>query len=151
MSDVEEARRRLREWAYFFRDRATKNRTWSAEGAWRSPQCWEAEKPRPAYDLRSAVATLQILKTQIPKPNFRALTWRYCYPFLPLGIPLRSLSRRLGHRVNLKEYEELILFGEYRLAVALYNQMTTEYSAQPSGRGRRAFTVQERAGLPFPA
>lgn len=34
-------------------------------------------------------------------------------------IPLRSLSRRLGYKVALREYEELVSIGEYRLAVLI--------------------------------
>lgn len=141
MADVEEARSRLREWAYYFRDRPTKGKAGSAEGNWRSPQVWEAQKPKPVVSLLRAIETQGLLK-QLPTPNHRALAWRFAYPWLPLSIPLRHLSRRLGHRVNLKEYDELVQIGEYRLAVLIDTQQEVLYSPPPlAGAARRVFTV----------
>lgn len=140
MTDLDEVRTRLREWAYFFRDRARKGHAGSAEGNWRSPQVWESPKPRPVHDPRRAAHTQDLLQ-RLPTPNHRALCWRYAYPWLPLGIPLRSLSRRLGYRVNLKQYDELVVLGEYRMAALLDSGIETLYSPPPlAGRGR-VFTV----------
>ena len=140
MSDVEEARNRLREWAYYFRDRPIKGKAGSAEGNWRSPQVWEAQKPKPVVSLLRAIETQGYLQ-QLPKPNFRALTFRYCWPWLPVGIPLRHLTRRVGYRVNLRTYEELVTIGEYRLASLLYKAPEVAYSPPPSTGARRVFTV----------
>src|SRR5262245_54781340 len=122
-ADIDEARARLREWAHFFRDVARRSRSFSAEGAWRSPQVWEAQKPKPAYDPKRALTTWLLLREvdtppgpQGKCPYYRALTWRYCYPWLPVGIPLRSLSRRLGYKINLRTYDELVYVGEIRLS-----------------------------------
>jgi len=141
--DLEHARERLREWAWFFRDRARKSMCGSAEKAWRSPQCWEAPAPRPAFSQLRAIET-QALLQRIPVPNHRALCWRYAYPFLPLGIPLRNLSRRLGYRVSLRQYEELVAIGEYRLTALLNG----DSSAAPL---HATFTTgtQRRAGMPL--
>lgn len=117
-ADIEEARYCLREWAYYFRDRRRRLRTGSAEGAWRSPQCWYPVAPKPDYSLLRAIQTWSILRG-LPVMNYRALTWRFCYPQLPLGIPLRALSRRAGYRINQREYENLVTLGEIRVAVAL--------------------------------
>lgn len=141
MSDVEEARARLREWAYYFRDRPTKGKAGSAEGNWRSPQVWEAQKPKPVVSLLRAIETQGLLQ-ELPKPNHRALAWRYCYPWLPLGIPLRSLSRRLGYRITLRVYDDLVTLGEYRLAALLDRRESVVYSPPPlAGAARRVFTV----------
>lgn len=140
MSDVEEARNRLREWAYYFRDRPIKGKAGSAEGNWRSPQVWDPPNPKPVVSLLRAIETQGYLQ-QLPTPNHRALSWRYAYPWLPLGIPLRSLSRRLGYRVNLRTYEELVTIGEYRLASLLYKSPEDAYSPPPSTGARRVFTV----------
>jgi hypothetical protein len=86
---------------------------------WRSPQCWDAPQPKPAHDFRRAVQTHDLLRDHVPVPNVRALTYRYCWPWLPLGIPLRHLTRRLGYRIGPREYEQLVAIGEYRIAVLL--------------------------------
>jgi len=119
--DLEEARARLREWAYVYRDRAKRGKAASAEGRWRSPQVWETQKPRPLVVERQADATQEILQT-IPVPNYRAITFRYCWPWLPLGIALRHLKRRLGYAVTLRDYEHLVILGEYAVAHALEAQ-----------------------------
>ncbi len=116
--DLEHTRERLREWARYFRDRARKGEAGSAERLWRSPQCWEAPAPRPVLDVQRAIRT-QLLLQQLPHQYHRALGWRYTVPWLPLGIPLRALSRRLGYRVSPREYDELVAIGEHRLAVLL--------------------------------
>lgn len=121
MIDLEEARGRLREWAYVFRDRRTKGQAGSAEGMWRSPQVWDPPAPRATIQERQAYATHEVLRA-IPVPSYRVLTWRYCAPWVPVAIPLRHLSRRLGYRVTLKDYEELILLGEYAVAAKLEEQ-----------------------------
>ncbi len=140
MVDLDEARERLREWAYFFRDRARKGRAFSAEGNWRSPQVWDPPKPRPAHDQRRAIRTQEILQG-IPKPNYRAVTYRYCWPWLPIGIPLRHLRRRLGYTVTLREYEHLVLLGEYAVADALSKIPDLVYSPPPSSGARRVATL----------
>ena len=121
MIDLDEARGRLREWAFVFRDRRAKGRTKSAEGAWRSPQIWDPPRPRATVIERHAYATNEILRA-IPVEQYRALTWRFCYPWLPVAIALRALSRRLDYRVTLRDYQHLIVVGEYSVAHALEAQ-----------------------------
>lgn len=116
--DLENARERLREWARVYRDTRKRGQAGSAESKYLSPQCWEAPEPRAPLDVRRAHATHALLK-QLPSPNFRALTFRYCWPWLPVAIPLRHLSRRLGYRINLTVYDDLIAIGEHRLAVVI--------------------------------
>lgn len=116
--DLDETRRRLRGWACHYRDRARQGSAGSAERKWLSPQCWESPQPRPVFPFLEAVETQRLLQ-QLPTPNFRALTFRYCWPWLPVGIPLRHLSRRLGYRVTLKIYDELVRIGEHRLAAII--------------------------------
>lgn len=140
MVDLDEARERLREWAYFFRDRARKGRAFSAEGNWRSPQVWDPPKPRPAHDPKRASATWGLLR-EIPVPQYRALTFRYCWPWLPIAIPIRHLSRRLDYRVNQKDYEHLVLLGEYAVAAALSTNADLVYSPPPSSGARRVVTL----------
>lgn len=141
MSDVEEARNRLREWAYYFRDRPINGKAGSAEGNWRSPQIWDPPNPRPVVSLLRAIETQGLLQ-ELPTPNHRALAWRYAYPWLPLGIPLRSLSRRLGYRITLRVYEDLVTLGEYRLAALIDTRAGMAYSPPPlAGAARRVFTV----------
>lgn len=140
MADVEEARARLREWAYYYRDRPIKGKAGSAEGNWRSPQIWEAQKPKPVVSLLRAIETQGLLQ-ELPIPNHRALCWRFCYPWIPLGVPLRHLSRRLGYRVNLKEYDFLVERGEYRLALLIDTRAEVLYSPPPSSGARRVVTL----------
>lgn len=157
--DLDEARYRLREWAYYHRDRARKHKAGSAEGNWRSPQIWYPEEPKPGYDQLQAIKTHEILKdrNRIPTLQYRALTWRYCYPFVPIHIALRWLSRRTNtfpggpiRRVNLKEYQELVTIGEMRFAAALfYTQEEKGYSPTPSGHSRAI--TQSREALAFAA
>jgi len=117
-ADVEEARHRLREWAFYFRDQLRRSSCGSLERNWRSPQCWTVAEPKPDYDFLTAVATHAVLQS-IETANFRALTWRYCYPRLALGIPLRMLSKRLGYRLTLRDFDELVAIGEHRVAAKL--------------------------------
>lgn len=151
--DLDETRRLLREWAAFFRDRPKRWRTFSAEGNWRSPQIWEPQQPRPDFHELRALETWWHLRA-IPTPYYRALTWRYCYPWLPIGIPLRALKRRLGYTITLKEYDQLVQNGEYALAVRLYNESNATYSA-PAPRAQtgyvRAKTQADGIGLFVPS
>lgn len=121
MIDLDEARGRLREWAYVFRDRRAKGRTKSAEGGWRSPQIWDPPRPRATIIERHAYATNEILRA-IPVEQYRALTWRFCYPYTPVAVALRALSRRLDYRVTLRDYQHLIVLGEYAVAAKLEEQ-----------------------------
>ncbi len=144
MLDLEEARDRLREWAFYFRDVRRKGKAGSAEGNWRSPQVWETPKPRPAFDLRRALHTWELIRA-LPSPGYRVLTARYCYPFVPIHLTLRLLSRRVHpfthKRITLKEYEELVAIAEHRLAAALYNEEVLTYSPRPTSGASRAITV----------
>lgn len=117
-----------------------RGRAFSAEGNSRSPQVWDPPKPRPAHDPRRASATWGLLRA-IPTAQYRAITWRYCFPWLPVAIPLRSLSRRLDYRVTLREYEHLVLLGEYAVAAALSENADLVYSPPPSSGARRVVTL----------
>ena len=139
-ADLDETRLMLREWAWYFRDRHRTSRTFSAEGNWRSPQVWQSPPPRPDYEPRRAMRTWDLLRSidhppaPIGKaPYYRALTWRYCYPTLAVGIPLRALGRRLGYKVNLRAFDDLVSIGEFRLAHALYIDRVSGYTPHSSG------------------
>jgi hypothetical protein len=144
MVDVEHARERLREWAWFHRDRPRKGQAGSAERFWRSPQCWEAPQPRPAFSLLRAIETQGLLQ-RLPVPNHRALCFRYAYPFLPIGIPLRHLSRRLGYRVNAQVYADLVAIGEHRLAVLIETSPHQPAVLRPGASARVAAVAPARA------
>jgi hypothetical protein len=131
-ADLDEARERLKEWACHYRDRARQGIAGSAEGSWRSPQIWEAPRPRPVADFRRAVETHALLRDRVPTPNFRALTFRYCWPWLPVGIALMHLTRRVGYCVTMRIYEDLLAIGEHRLAAAI----DVEEEKQPARGGR---------------
>jgi hypothetical protein len=134
-TDLETVRERLREWARYFRDRAKQGQSGSAEGLWRSPQVWESPNPRPVLDVQRAIRT-QLLLQQLPHQYHRALSWRFVAPCLPVGIALRHLSRRLGPRIGPKEYDELVVLGEYRLAALIDREIEKKPAARRSPLGR---------------
>jgi hypothetical protein len=86
------------------------------ERHWRSPQHWDPPEPRPAYDFRQALRTHIILRDHVPVMSFRSITWRYCAGHLPPFIALRSLSRHAGFRVSLQAFQDMVYFGEVRVA-----------------------------------
>jgi len=129
LTDLETTRELLREWGWWAKDRRRRLRTGSAEGNWRSPQVWHPVEPRPAYSLLRAIKTWHMLR-RLPTMNYRALTWRYCYPHVQVHIALRALSRRAGYRVNQRSYEDLVKLGEYKLAYLLEKETERVYSDQ---------------------
>jgi len=138
-ADVEEARERLREWAYYFKDKRHRIRAGSAEGAWRSPQIWDPPEARPVRYLVRALHTWSILLA-IPRLQYRALTFWYAHPEQQLFVVLRTLSRYAGHRVTKKEFTELVQIGEFRVQFLLYNPENIGYKqgqfGLASGLGR---------------
>lgn len=162
---IEETRFRLREWGALYRDSPERIRTGSAEGNWRSPQVWNPIKPRQPYDEIRARETWAVLQ-QIdppgreevrPAPLYRALTWRYCYSFLPQGIALRALRRRLGYRVSPRDFDDLVAAGENAVLERLYPSAGVGYSARQFAYtgARRETPVQHGAPslspLPYPS
>jgi hypothetical protein len=145
MVDVEHARERLREWAAYFKDRHRQGSAGSAERRWRSPQIWYPPEPRPAHDFRRAVRTHELLRDHVPKMNFRAVTWKYCFGSAPVHIALRSLSRHANYRVTLAVYQDLTYFAECRLAVLIETGPHPTASLRPGAAARVAAVAPARA------
>ena len=122
MPDVDE---RLREWAYFFRDRRRFDSCRSIEHRFRrvfgegDPDGWgDLEKPapdnRPKPQLLRAIETHEALMT-LPKTQKWAITYAFCYPGLPRGLVLRCMRKWTGRPVTWRIYVEQIEIGRFRV------------------------------------
>ena len=123
--DLSEIDERLREWAFFFRDRRRLESCRSIEHRFKphsddfASEGWgdmEAPPPerKPMYILARAVQTHEALM-QLPKMQKWAITYHYCYPTLPKGLVLRVLRKWIGKPVTWKLYLEQVEVGRFRV------------------------------------
>src|SRR5687768_13481450 len=121
--DLPEIEERLREWAFYFRDRRKLESCRSIEHRYRrmpgEDDGWgdedAAPAPRPNFILLRAFQTHEAVM-QLSKVQKWSLTYAYCYPHLPKGMVLRCLKKWAGRQMTWKVFLEQIEIGRYRVA-----------------------------------
>jgi len=125
LSEIEE---RLREWAFFMRDRRRLERCRSIEHRYRptsedfAREGWgdpdAAPSTKPAFFLNRALQTHEAVM-KLPRIQKWTITYAYCYPHLPKGMVLRCVKKWVGKPVTWKLYCEQLEIGRYRVAAIL--------------------------------
>ena len=117
---------RLKEWAWWFRDRRSSDRCRSIESRYRrssedaDPDGWgdieTSPKTQPArsYNVLRAEKTEDSIR-QLERIYRWALTYAYCYPYLPRHVTLRCMKKYAGRRLNWGKYTEVLEIGVMRL------------------------------------
>ena len=123
--DVEE---RLREWAYFFKDRRRREHCFSIEHRYRptsedfAREGWgdpdAAPTAKPNFFLSRALQTHEAVM-QLQKVQKWSITYAYCYPSLPRGLVLRCMKKWTGRPVTWKVFIEQVEIGKYRVSAVL--------------------------------
>lgn len=126
--DLPEIDERLREWAFFFKDRKRLERCRSIEHryrpnsedfateGWGDPDAAPGRKPN--FVLLRAIETHEAVM-QLPNVQKWSITYAYCYPALPKGMVLRCLKKWLGRPVTWKVFSEQVEIGRYRVAAII--------------------------------
>ena len=126
--DLPEIDGRLREWAFYFRDRRRLERCRSIENRYRptsedfAAEGWgdpdAAPKSKPNFVLLRALETHDAVM-QLQKIQKWSITYAYCYPALPRGMVLRCMKKWVGRPVTWKVFVEQVEVGKYRVAAIL--------------------------------
>lgn len=113
----------LREWGFFFRDIRRREACRSIEHRYRrtaeegDPEGWGMPAPVQQYKtyiLRRAETTHEAIQ-QLDKKYKWALTYAFCYPFLKEAVVLRLMKKYTGHRLNRRQYEDMLLVARSRV------------------------------------
>jgi len=122
----EEVDERLREWAYFFRDRRRLETCKSIEHRYRrssddaDPDGWgdmesaPQTSPAPSYRLLRALDTHEVIQGMEKKYKW-ALTYGYCYPSLPKHLVTRLMKKYTGLRLTWTAYLEVLDIARMRV------------------------------------
>jgi len=125
-SDIEE---RLREWAFYFRDRRRLERCRSIEHRYKphgddyAKEGWGDNEAAPTPP-KQILNVLRVFETheavmQLSKIQKWSITYAYCYPSLPRGMVLRCMRKWVGRPVSWKVFVEQVEIGRYRVAAVL--------------------------------
>lgn len=127
--NLPEVDERLREWADYFRDRASYSKLGSAESRYKrfSGDPDTEEWGDPALALKAPKQRDWILRAietndalvKLPKVNRWAITYAFAYPGLPRAIMLRCLRKFSGHRLSWAQFLEQVDIGRMRLHMLL--------------------------------
>ena len=124
--DLGDTDERLREWAFFFRDRHQLNRCQSIESrykrrsgeddvdGWGDLEAAPRTLPSASYRLLRAEETQDAIM-QLDRVYRWAITYAYAYPGLPRFVVLRCMKKWTGRRLNWKAFCETLDIGRYRL------------------------------------
>ena len=126
--DLPEIDERLKEWAFFFRDRRRREHCFSIEHRYRpssedyAREGWgdpdAAPHSKPTFILLRALQTHEAVM-QLVKVQKWGITYTYCYPGLPRGMVLRVMKKWVGRPVTWKLFVEQVEIGKYRVAAIL--------------------------------
>lgn len=120
---------RLREWAFYFRDRKKLERCKSIEHrfqatsddaekeGWGEPSPPESRSNR-LYSIRRALQTHDVIQ-QLDKKYKWVVTYGYAYPGLPRFVVLRALKRFTGARFTWNAYLDALGIGRMRVYAML--------------------------------
>jgi hypothetical protein len=134
LPDLEITDDRLREWAYFFRDRGFREHCRSIEHRFRAQsedfasEGWGDEEAAPSvrparsYELLRALETHAAIQ-QLDRIYKWALTYFYCYPGLPKFVVLRCMRKYTGHRLSWSKFEEALDIGRCRVHTTIRCRM----------------------------
>jgi len=136
MIDLESVDERLREWAYFFRDRRQLNHCRSIEHRFRphsddfAAEGWGDMESAPQVNPGRSYAVLRALQThdaigQLPLVNKWAITYGFCYPYLPKFVVLRAMKKFTGRRINWKAFTEALDVGRCRVHTTVFSGVFT--------------------------
>jgi hypothetical protein len=124
-SDIDE---RLREWAFFMRDRRRMESCRSIEHRYRpssedfAREGWgddeAAPTAKPNFVLLRALETHEAVM-QLSKIQKWSITYAYCYPGLPRGMVLRCMKKWVGRQINWKTFQEQVEIGRFRVIACL--------------------------------
>lgn len=126
LPDLDLTDERLREWAYFFRDRKSLERCRSIESRFRAAsedfavEGWgdmdAAPSVRPArsYQLLRALETHEAVQ-ELDKLYKWAITFGFAYPYLPRFVVLRAIKKYAGRKVTWQAYLEALDIGRMRV------------------------------------
>ena len=122
---------RLKEWAIYFKDRASKSALGSAESrykphsddyaaeGWGDPEAAPVPAPRPrnwvlrAQEVQDVMTSLA--KSAEGKRYAWVLTYAYAYPYLPRFVVLRCIKKFTGHRITWAAYLDMLDIGRFRV------------------------------------
>ena len=126
----EEVDERLREWAYFFRDRKRLERCqsiehrykphsddYAAEG-WGDMETAPSVSPARSYRLLRAIETHEVIN-QLDKKYKWALTYGYCFPSMEKYRVTRMMKKYTGLRITWNAYLEILDIGRMRVYALL--------------------------------
>jgi hypothetical protein len=127
----EEVDERLREWAWYFRDRKRLEHCRSIEHRYKphsddyAIEGW-GDMQAPPTTPKPARSVLRALETddEIRKLDLKyrwALTFGFCYPSLPRFVVLRLMKKWTGTRFTWGQYLDSLDIARCRLFAALYN------------------------------
>lgn len=129
----DETEQRLREWAWYFRDRRYRQQTCASaeKGYRRHSGDFEGDgvgeivaprqtTPRGSYSVLRAIQTGECISRSVDLPGRWALTYGYCYPGLPRHVVLSSMRRRTKHRINWGRFLDLLDAARVRVHTCLH-------------------------------
>ncbi len=130
LPDLDLTDERLREWAYFFRDRRQLERCRSIESRFRASsddfavEGWgdmeSAPSVRPArsYQLLRALETHDAVQG-LEKLYKWSVTFGFAYPYLPRFLVLRLIRKYTGRRLTWNGYLEALDIGRFRVHTSI--------------------------------
>lgn len=120
----DEVEERLKEWAFYFRDKHTLSTCGSAERLYKphsddySIEGWGDPPPVPKApmkrSIRRAIEVNEAL-VKIPVLNRWAITYGYAYPYLPRFVILRCMKRHARARMTWREFLDAVELGKVRI------------------------------------
>lgn len=108
--DYQEFEQRVENWRNWARPRLTQRVTFSLEGRYKSPQCWEERTPSAVVDQNDALLIEKALvNPTFPKKFMRLIVYDKIYPFVNLGYFCRKegLNQRNIKEDTAKAYRAL--------------------------------------------
>lgn len=141
--DLESTDERLREWAFFFRDRRQFEHCRSIEHRFKAtsddfgPDGWGDEesapriKPKASYSLQRALSTHEVVQALRSIEKW-AITYAFAYPGLPKFVVLRAMRKWTGRRLNWNAYLDLLDMGRFRVhsGISLTPRMISSISCK---------------------
>ena len=131
--DLEAVDERLREWAYYFRDRKSLERCRSIESRFKatsddfSTEGWgdmdsaPSVRPGASYSLLRAVQTHEQIQA-LDKLYKWALTFGFCYPSQPRYLVLRFMKKYTGRRMTWTAFLEALDIARVRLYTTRFSE-----------------------------
>lgn len=123
---------RLREWAWYFRDRKQLNHCksiehrfqahsddFAAEG-WGDMESAPKAQPSRSYQVLRALETHEVIG-HLPLVNKWAITYGFCYPYLPKFVVLRAMKKFTGRRIAWKAFIEALDIGRFRVYTSIFS------------------------------